>query len=175
MNATTIDTRKMLEELTRLAEIAAGVIDGEEVRGIITPRAMYYILNPDPSHQYLVGDYFDVDPERFLRVKKLMIRIARLSELLISSGMWQVIGDGARVTVAPQNGAQQRWYRFGENVMDIPPEMAEVARTGQVKALPVADGDRQATALAPIRDSLGDVVAVCEFSAPLAGQSPAWS
>ncbi|HET6426762.1 MAG TPA: hypothetical protein VFJ30_00015 [Phycisphaerae bacterium] len=175
MKATRVDTRKVLDELARLAEIAAGVIDGEDVKGVITPRAMYYILNPDPKHQFLVGDYFDVDHDLFLRVKKLMIRIARLSDLVISSSMWQVIGDGKRTTVVLHNGAMQQWYHFGDNVMDIPPELAEVARTGQVKALPVTDGDRQATALAPIRDSLGDVVAVCEFSAPLAGQSPAWS
>ena len=48
MNATTIDTGKVIGELTRLAEIAAGIIDGEDVKGIITPRAMYYILNPNP-------------------------------------------------------------------------------------------------------------------------------
>ncbi|MHC4717908.1 MAG: hypothetical protein ACYS5V_13120 [Planctomycetota bacterium] len=175
MTETTIDTQKVLDELARLAEIAAGIIDGEDVKGIITPRAMYYILNPDPKHQFLVGDYFDVDHDLFLRVKKLMIRIARLSDLVISTSMWQVIGDGGQVTVAVHNGAQQRWYTFGESAREIVPEMAEVVRTGQVLAVPVAEDDRQATALAPIRDSLGDIVAVCEFSAPLAGQSPAWS
>jgi len=175
MTATTTDTQKVLDELARLAEIAAGVIDGEDVKGVITPRAMYYILNPDPKHRFLVGDYFDVDHDLFLRVKKLMTRIARLSGLAVSSSMWQVIGDGKRATVVVHNGALQRWYRFGDSAIDIPPELAEVARTGEVKALPAAAGDRRATALAPIRDSLGDVVAVCEFSAPLGQQSPAWS
>ena len=175
MNATTIDTGKVIGELTRLAEIAAGIIDGEDVKGIITPRAMYYILNPNPKFRYMVGDYFDVDHDLFLRVKKLMTRVARLGDLVISSSMWQVIGDGDKVTVPVHNGAMQRWYDFGDDIMDIAPEMAEVVKTGKALALPVADGDRQATALAPIRDSLGDVVAVCEFSAPLTGQSPAWS
>ncbi|GAH65399.1 unnamed protein product, partial [marine sediment metagenome] len=55
------------------------------------------------------------------------------------------------------------------------PEMQEAFGTGRI--IPVGpEGDRAvATVLAPVRDSLGEVVAVIELTAPLEGQAPAWS
>ncbi len=161
-------------ELARLGEIAAGILDGEEVKAIITDRAMYYIANPDPQFRYLSGDYFDVDHGLFLRTKKLLLRIARLGKVQVDTSVWVPVPGTGAVTVAVQNGVHHRYYRFGQIKLDTPPEMKEVFQSGEVRTLgPDARG--WVTALAPVRDSLGEVVAVAELTAPLGGPPPAWS
>jgi len=169
------ETEAVLAELTRLADIAAGILDGEEVKAIVNPRALAHIARPDPEHPFLAGDYFDVDHAMFLRTKKMLLRIARLSDRPVSGSAWVPVPESEQVTVAVHNGAHHRYYRFGQAGLDTPAEMKEVFRSGQVQAAPPDAAGRLATALAPIRDSLGDVVAVAEFTAPLAAAPPAWS
>ena len=167
--------RVVLDELTRLAQIAAGMLDGEEVKGIVTPLAMQYIANPDPAHIFLSGDYFDVDHELFLRAKKLMLRLQRLAKLPMSCSLWLPIPGKRQVTCAVQNGPYARYYSFGQERLALPDEMAKAFKTGRVSAAPYREGDRLRTALAPVRDSLGDVVALMELSAPMNLPAPAWS
>ena len=175
MTDATANADALLAELTRLGEIAAGILDGEEVKRIITERAMHYIANPKPEHKYLGGDYFDVDHELFGRTKRLLIRIARLSDAQVSTSAWVPVPGQDKVTVAVHNGVRHRYYDFGQEAADTPREMQEVFGTGEVVAVG-PEGDRAvATVLAPVRDSLGEVVAVIELTAPLEGQAPAWS
>jgi len=162
-------------ELMRLAEIAAGILDGEEVKAIVTPKALHHIACPDPEYPYLDGDYFDADHALFLRTKKMLLRIARLSDRAVGGSAWVPVPGAEQVTVAVHNGVHHRYYRFGQGGLDTPAEMKQVFRTGQVVAAPPDPAGRVATALAPIRDSLGDVVAIAEFTAPLAAARPAWS
>jgi hypothetical protein len=79
------------------------------------------------------------------------------------------------VTVALQNGPHHRYYRFGSLQQEAPPEMGRAFETGEAVAAPLADGDTHATVLAPVRDSLQDVVAVVELTAPLDPDAPAWA
>lgn len=172
--------KRIMDELTRLAEIAAGVVDGEDAKAIITPLAMKYIANPDPEHVFLSGDYYDVDHERFLRVKKLLLRIERLAAIPMSCSLWAPIPGRREATCAVQNGAYARYYTFGQERLKLPPEMAKALskRNGRVTPAPVLpDGPGAAfrTVLAPVRDSLGDVVAVVELTAPVQLPAPAWS
>ncbi len=165
----------LLAELTRLAEIAAGILDGEEVKRIITERAMRYVANPNPDHKYLGGDYFDVDHELFGRTKRLLIRIARLSGAQVSASAWVPVPGQDKVTVAVHNGVRHRYYDFGQEAADTPLEMQEVLGTGEIVTVAPEPDRALATVLAPVRDSLGEVVAVIELTAPLEGQAPAWS
>ncbi|GAH60975.1 unnamed protein product, partial [marine sediment metagenome] len=110
MTDATANADALLAELTRLGEIAAGILDGEEVKRIITERAMHYIANPTPEHKYLGGDYFDVDHELFGRTKRLLIRIARLSDAQVSTSAWVPVPGQAQVTVAVHNGVRHRYY-----------------------------------------------------------------
>ena len=175
MTDATANADALLAELTRLGEIAAGILDGEEVKRIITERAMHYIANPIPEHKYLGGDYFDVDHELFGRTKRLLIRIARLSAAQVSSSAWVPVPGQDQVTVAVHNGVHHRYYEFGREAVDTPPEMKEVFGIGEIRRVGPEPDRPLATALAPVRDSLGDVVAVVELTAPLEGQAPAWS
>ena len=170
-----------LAELTRLAEIAAGILDGEEVKKIIAAQAMHYIANPDPQHPFLSGDYFDVDRELFLRTKKMLLRLERLGCVAVNSSVWVPIPGQDAVTLAVHNGVNHRYYRFGQESLPTPPEMREVFDSGQIRQIgPDAENGGEkakllATALAPIRDSLGDVVAVAEFTTLLDGPPEAWN
>jgi len=168
----------VLAELTRLAEIAAGILDGEEAKRIITETAMHYIANPDPEHRFLAGDYYDVDRELFLRTKKLLLRLERLARgVEVDSSVWVPVPGQDAVTTAVHNGVDHRYYTFGQETLPTPPEMREVFATGQIRQLPPdADGNRQqVTALAPIRDSLGQVVAVAEFTSRVSGEPEAFN
>ena len=175
MTDATANADALLTELTRLGEIAAGILDGEEMKRIITDKAMHYIANPDPKHRYLAGDYFDVDHELFLRTKKLLTRLGRLGKVKMDGSAWVPVPGMDVVTVAVHNGAHHRYYSFGQLQLTTPPEMKEVFDTGEIRQAPLGEGDKVATVLAPIRDSLGDVVAVVELSAPLGDPPPAWS
>ncbi|KPK86001.1 MAG: hypothetical protein AMJ81_02195 [Phycisphaerae bacterium SM23_33] len=175
MTGVNAETEAVFAELARIAEIAAGILDGEEVKRIIAEQAMHYVANPDPEHRYLSGDYFDADHELFLRTKKLLTRLERLGKVPLNGSVWVPIPGREEVTVAVQNGAYHRYYQFGQERLATPPEMKQVFANGQVLRVAPAEGDRLATVLAPVRDSLGDVVAVAEFTAPLDAPPPAWS
>lgn len=175
MTGKTLDVEAVLDELARIAEIAAGIFDGEEIKAVITDKAMHYVANPDPKHRYLGGDYYDVDHGSFLRAKKLLTRLERLGKVRMDSAVWVPAPGLEAVTAAVLNGAYQRYYQFGQEKLETPPEMKEVFAGGQVRRVPPAGPDRFATALAPVRDSLGDVVAIAEFTAPLEVPPPAWS
>lgn len=165
----------VLDELARIAEIAAGILDGEDLKAIITEKAMHYVANPDPKHRYLAGDYYDVEHEPFLRTKKLLTRLQRLAKLQTGSAVWVPVPGQKAVTAAVLDGPCQRFYTFGQGRLDTPAEMKQVFDSGEIRRAPWREGDRLATVLAPVRDSLGDVVAVAEFTAPLEAPPPAWS
>ena len=147
----------------------------DHLKRIITERAMHYIANPNPEHRYLAGDYFDVDHELFGRTKRLMIRIARLSDAQVSTSAWVPVPGQPKVTVAVHNGVRHRYYGFGQESVETPPEMQEAFGTGRLVSVGPEPGKALATVLAPVRDSLGEVAAVVELTAPLEGEPPAWS
>ena len=162
-------------ELLRLAEIAATLFDGEDIKRIISASAMAHIAKPDVQYRFLSADHYDVAHGPFLRVKKLLMRIERLSDLVVNGAVWVRVPETDNVTVALHNGPHHRYYQFGTQQMAAPPEMRKVFETGEVVAAPSGRDDTHVTALAPVRDSLQDVVGVVELTAPLDPDAPAWS
>ena len=163
------------DDLARVAEIAAAILDGEEIARIVEPKAMHHIAHPDPDFRFLSSDYYDVDHGRFLRTKKLLMRLERMARAAVHSCAWVRVEGADAVTLAVQNGPDHRYYNFGSERMPTPPEMDEVFRTGRVVRVSAGQEDPLATALAPVRDSLGDVVAVAEFTSRLESPSPTWA
>jgi hypothetical protein len=170
---------RALEALTEVARVASVMVDGDEARRIIAERAIWYIAHPDPEHRFLSGDYYDVDHDTFLRMKKTLLRLERLLDFSCSSSLWiRVEGLEGYVTLAVQNGNVHRYYRFGQEKMELPAEMAECVRTGQPVVAPLEHPSQTLTVLAPVFDSLGDVVGIVELSTvDPTSQSPpsAWS
>ncbi|NKB70307.1 MAG: hypothetical protein GKR89_24820 [Candidatus Latescibacteria bacterium] len=171
------ETEIVLAELARLAEIAAGILDGEEIKQVITAEAMHYIANPDPRYRFLAGDYYDVDSELFLRTKKLLLRIERLGHVPVDSSVWVPVPGRDAITLAVQNGVNHRYYTFGQEQLATPPAIQRVFDSSAIESVgPNGDAPPQlATALAPVKDSLGDVVGVAEFTALLTGNPASWN
>ncbi len=174
MSVTTTDIEAVFAELERIGVIATGLVDGEEAKAIVTDLAMHHIVHPTPEFRFMSADYYDVDHAVFLRMKKLLMRIERLSELAVCSALWLPVPESDDVTVIVQNGPTHRYYIFGQTSQPTPPEMKRVLDTGEPVRAAAGDGDKCATVLVPIRDSLGDTAAVLELSTPL-NRPPAWA
>ena len=170
--------RAVRKELLELGRIAAALVDGDEAGRILAERSLQYIKNPNPKFRFMTGDYLDVDHGAFLRTKKLLLRIQRLADFRTGTALWMRYGDLAgKVVMALQNGSLNRYYGFGDMTADIRPEMAECIEKGEVVLVPDEER-RPLTVLAPVRDSLQDVVGLVEISAPNPGSGkllPAWS
>ena len=170
-----LDSQEVLSELTRLARIASGLVDGEDVKQIITEHAMTNIAKPDTRYRFLSADHYDVEHAPFLRMKKLLMRIERLANVVVNGAIWVRVPETDAVTVALHNGPHHRYYQFGSLQRQMPPEMKRAFETGETVAAPRSDDDTHAAVLAPIRDSLQDIVGVVELTAPLDPDAPAWS
>ena len=158
---------KAQKQLHRLGEIASVMLDGEEVLRILEGSTMHYIKNPDPKHRYLALDHFVVDHEPFLRVKKTMRRLQMVIDAPCSTHLYLKI-DGVDDVVTPlvQNGAWSRYYSFGAGQAEITPEMRECLETGEVVDAPVDHPSNTLVVLAPVTDSLGDVIGLLEIAGP---------
>lgn len=171
--------RKTLQALSEAARVASIMVDGDEAGRIITARAMHYVAHPDPKHRYLAGDYYDVDHATFLRMKKTLLRLERLLDRRCSTSLWvRVEGLEGYVTLAVQNGSVHRYYRFGEVKIELTAEMSECIRTGQTVVAPLEHPSQTLTVLAPVFDSLGEVVGIVELSTlhpASSSMAPAWS
>ena len=171
--------RRMVKALTGIARVASAMVDGDEAKRMLTERAMHYVAHPDPEHRFLSGDHYDVDHDTFLRMKKTLLRLERLLDFACHTALWvRVEGLEGWVTLAVQNGSVHRYYRFGQERMELPPEMAACIETGQPIIAPLGHPSGTITVLAPVFDSLGEAVGVVELSAmhPRSrSPSPAWS
>ena len=157
---------KMLADLRELARIAAVMVDGDEAGRILTKKALYHLEHPDPDYRHMVGDYYDVEHAPFLRTKKTLMRLARLVDFACDTTLWLKVGEGRDLlTVATHNGPLSRWYRFGAGTAQADEDLARCLETGKCIVLGAGDPDLPLTALAPVRDSLGEVVGLVELSA----------
>ncbi len=169
--------KKVLAALGETARVASVMVDGDVANRIIADRAHHYIANPDPKFKYATGDYYDVDHAAFLSVKKTLLRLEKLVDFPCNASLWvRVKGLENHVTVAVQNGSLHRYWQWAEHKRELTGEMAGCFACGEVTVAP--EDENLATVLAPVRDSLGDVVAVVELTAPnpkSAKLAPAWS
>ncbi len=169
--------KKMTADLREAARVAGVMIDGELAKNILSERAMRYIKSPNPKFPHMTGDYVDVDHDNFLLMKKTLLRLGRLVGFPCGTSLWlPVPGKKNKVTCVVQNLKLHRYYRFAAPSQPAAPEMSRCMKTGKVVLAP-ADKDL-VTTLAPVRDSLGDVVGVVEFCSPNPKSktlAPAWS
>ena len=169
--------KKVLSALKETARVAAVMVDGELAKRIIADRSHHYIANPDPKFRFLTGDYYDVDHASFLLMKKTLLRLEKLVDFPCNTSLWvRVKGLEDHVTVAVQNGSLHRYWQWGEHKRELAGEMAGCFACGEVTVAP--EDENLATVLAPVRDSLGDVVGVVELTSPnpkSKEMAPAWS
>lgn len=171
--------RQSLDAMQTAARVASVMVDGEEAKTIIMDRSFYHMVNANPRFRFMAGDYFDVDAASFLRMKKTLQRLALLLDFPVGTSLWvPVKGQEDHVTVAVHNGNMHRYWTFGQLKRKADGALAECLSSGQVVSVPPTADDPWVTVLAPVRDSLGNVSGVIEFTAMNAAcknLAPAWN
>ena len=170
--------RRILDDLAKVARVAEAMIDGELAMRIITDRAAHYIANPNPQHRFLSSDYYDVDHAGFLLMKKTLLRLETLAGFACNATLWIRVKETDLITAVVQNGQLHRYWTFGEEGRKPEGELAACLSTGRITPAPVDGSEDFLTVLAPVRDSLGDVVGCVEVTTahPASKRlAPAWS
>jgi hypothetical protein len=155
---------RFTRELEDAARVASVMVDGDQCRRIVTPRAMEYLLRTDAKDRYLASDNYEVDHSAFDAVKKTLIRISRLVSFPADANLWMPIpghADKIRVVIRNANELSQFWP-WGALYQDMIPEMKTVLATG--RRITVAQKPGWVSVLSPVSDSLGDIVAVVEVA-----------
>jgi hypothetical protein len=155
---------RFTHELDDAARVASVMVDGDACRRIVTTRAMGYLLRTDAADRFLASDNYDVNHSAFDTVKKTLIRISRLISFPADANLWMPIPgypDKIRVVIRNANEMSQFWP-WGALYQNMIPEMKTVLETGRRMAVTQKPG--WVSVLAPVSDSLGEIVAVVEVA-----------
>ena len=126
---------------------------------------MEFTFKRDPKDPYLASDNYDVDHENYIRTKKTLIRLARLCPLACDANLWMPVpADPARIQVVIRNVYEMSsFWKWGELTQPMPEEMKRVLATGV--RVTVRKGAGKISVLAPVRNSLDDIVGLVEVVA----------
>ncbi|MDR3676417.1 MAG: hypothetical protein P4N24_13070 [Acidobacteriota bacterium] len=150
------------QELESLARVGSVMVDGDVCQNIVTPLAKEYMFKVDPRDEFLAGDNYDVDDVSFNITKKTLIRLSHLTSFPSDVNLWMPI-DGhpgkIQIVVRNKNEMSQFWH-WGDIYQDMIPPMETVLKTGQ--RVTVMDRPGWVSVLAPVYNSLGDIVGLIE-------------
>jgi hypothetical protein len=155
---------RFVHELDDAARVASVMVDGDVCKRIVTARAMESMFKEDPRDRFLASDNYDVNHQAFDAVKKTLIRISRLVSFPADANLWMPLAghpDKIRIVIRNVNELSQFWP-WGALLQEMIPEMKTVLETG--RRVTVARKPGWVSVLAPVSDSLGDVVAVVEVA-----------
>lgn len=149
-------------DLDRIGATAAVMLDGDICQRIVTARAQQFLLKKDPQDPYADSDNYDVNAAEFITTKKTLTRLAMLSDRPIGVNLWMPIaGRPPRIHIVVRSKVEMsQFWTWGQLHSDVPPVMAEVLKTGQRRT--VKDKPGVISVLAPVRNSLGDIVGLVE-------------
>src|SRR5215467_5028068 len=154
----------MAQELDDVARVATVMMDGDACQRIVTPRALENMFKSDPRDPWFAGDNYEVNDQAFIQVKKTLLRLARLVPFPCDVNLWMPIAghpDKVRVVIRNVNEMSQFWP-WGALYQDMIPEMKTVLETG--RRITVSRKPGWVSVLAPVSDSLGDIVALVEVA-----------
>jgi hypothetical protein len=151
------------QELQEIARVATVMIDGDVCQHIVTQRALEHMLHSDPRDEWQAGDNYDVHDAPFIQTKKALIRLAMLAPYPVDVNLWMPVPttQDAQVVIRNKYDLSQFWK--GELDQAMPPEMREVLQTG--KTLTVQKTPGMISVLAPVRNSLNEIVGLIEVVA----------
>ena len=156
-----VQTRQELEEIARVGSV---MVDGDICQKIVTPHAKETMFAVDPRDQFIAGDNYDVDAASFNTTKKGLIRLSHLADFPADVNLWMPIEghpDKVQMVINNKNQMSQFWP-WGTLYQDMVPQMANVLKTG--KRLTVTEKPGWISVLAPVYNSLGDIVALIEVA-----------
>ena len=153
---------RMQKELDIVAHVGSDMVDGDICQKIVTQRAREFMFASDPRDRFLAGDNYDVDDVAFNTVKKALIRLSHLSSFPADVNLWMPIeGHPGKIQLVIRNkNEMSQFWNWGELYGDMVPEMETVLKTGQ--RVTVTDKPGWISVLAPVYNSLGDVVGLIE-------------
>lgn len=153
---------EMARQLDEIARIATVMVDGDACQRIVTKRAVEYMHKVDPKDPYIAGDNYDVNDEPYNVTKKTLIRLSRLAPFPCDLNLWlPVEGKPGQIQVVIRNVHEMsQFWRWGGLAQDTPAPMKTVLETGKRVAATGRSG--QVAVLAPVYNSLGDIVGLVE-------------
>jgi len=153
---------KLAADLDQVARAATAMVDGDVARRIQTGRSVASMLETNPRDQWAASDDYDVDHQAFITTKKTLIRLSRLCAFTCDVNLWlPVAGAPERVHIAVRNvNEMSQFWRWGDLHQPMPAEMKAVLETG--KRATVSRRPGMVSVLAPVYDSLGDIVGLVE-------------
>lgn len=153
---------KMQAELDSVAHVGSVMVDGDICQKIVTQKAKEFLFASDPRDQFLAGDNYDVDDVAFNTVKKTLIRLSHLTSFPADVNLWMPIeGHPGKIQLVIRNkNEMSQFWTWGELYGDMVPQMETVLKTGQ--RVTVTNKPGWISVLAPVYNSLGDVVGLVE-------------
>jgi len=148
--------------LDEVARVASVMVDGDIARRIQTPRSLAAMLERNPKDSSAAGDNYDVDHQAFLSTKKTLMRLMRLCASPCDVNLWMPVPtDPPRIQILVRNvNEMSQFWPWGALHQEMPPEMKRVLDDGV--RLTVRRRPGMISVLAPVFDSLGDIVALVE-------------
>jgi len=152
----------MARQLDEVARVATVMVDGDVCQRIVTPRAIQYMLKVDPRDRWLGSDNFDVNHEAYIQTKKTLLRLARLASFPCDVNLWMPLRtDPPKIQIVVRNtNEMSQFWPWGTLYQDMIPQMKMVLETG--RRMTVQDKPGWISVLAPVYNSLGDVVGLVE-------------
>jgi hypothetical protein len=154
--------RDMARQLDEVARVASVMVEGDVCQRIVTPRALDYMFKVDPHDPWAAGDNYEVNDGAFNATKKTLIRLSRLAPFPCDVNLWMPITghpDKVRVVIRNANELSQFWP-WAALYQDMIPQMKQVLETG--RRVTVTEKRGWVSVLAPVHNSLGDIVALVE-------------
>jgi hypothetical protein len=154
-------------DLDGVARVASVMVDGDVARRIQTARSIASMMEKNPKDQWAASDNYDVNHAEFTATKKTLMRLARLCPIECDVNLWMPVeATPARIQVVIRNVHEfSQFWTWGALHQEMPAEMGEVLKTGTRKTVRRRAG--MISVLAPVKDSLGDLVGVLEVVAQL--------
>lgn len=149
-------------DLDEIARVATTMVDGDVAQKIMTPRALEKMFASNPMDPSTGGDNFDVNADAYIQVKKTLIRLARLVDYPVDCNLWMpFLENPSQIQILiRQRNEMSHFWKWGDLLQDIPSEMKEVLQTGKRKV--VLKSSDLISVLAPVYNSLGDIVGIVE-------------
>jgi hypothetical protein len=155
----------LASQLDEVARVATVMMDGDVCRRIQTPRSASLLLQEGKRDPWQASDNYDVDRDAFIQAKKTLMRLARLCPGACDVNLWMPLAaDPPRIHVVIRNVYEMsQFWTWGALHQEMPPEMKRVLETGE--RVTVTRRPAMISVLAPVYDSLNDIVALVEVVA----------
>ena len=154
---------RLAVELDAIAKTASVMVDGDVCQRILSSRALEFMLrNPSPD-RWADADNYDVDDAAFLATKKTLMRLALLVDYPVDVNLWMPIKPGAVHVVIRNHFEMSQFWPWGALHQEMPAVMKTVLGSGRRMAAREKPGI--ISVLAPVTNSLGDVVGLVEVVA----------